>query len=281
MARPPRRWGHALALVIFACGVATGAIVPSFGASRSLASAEPAVAAAAAPAALQPPPAEPSVQVRETERPSPSAIARRALDFTAFVRAGSVYGAGALLDRKGHVLTCRHVVRDLDRVTVAFADGSTFDARVVDRDADLDLALLEIAPGARGLPEPASIASVEPGDELFALGAPRKMAFSLARGMASYVGRPYGGAYYLQSDLPMNAGSSGGPVLNDRGQLIGIASFVLRDSEGLAFALPIDYAYRRFRASLDVPAAANDRAGAFERWLAGLTAIGGSATEHD
>ena len=103
------------------------------------------------------------------------------------------------------------------------------------------------------------------------------MPFSLSRGMVSYVGRRFERTFYLQTDLPLNAGSSGGPVLNDRGQVVAIASFVLRDSEGLAFALPIDYAYRRFAAALVAPPAVI--AGDFDRWLAAPERSGEQAAE--
>jgi serine protease Do len=204
-------------------------------------------------------------------RHATAAIARRALGFTVFVRGGRVYGAGVLADDQGHVLTCRHVIEGLDQISVTFSDGTTFPAQVVDSDPVLDVALLQIAPGRKSELTPASVTDVELGDDVYAIGAPRKMAFSLSRGMASYVGRPFSGVYYLQTDLAMNAGSSGGPVLDDRGRVIAISSFVLRDSEGLAFALPIDYAYRRFRKQLGTPKALEGSANAaFEGWLSTL-----------
>lgn len=200
---------------------------------------------------------------------SPSAIARAALQFTVFLQGEDVYGAGILLDDEGHVLTCLHVIEGLERVTVSFVDGVTSDARLLDSDSELDLALLEIdtarAPGMLA----ASVATLEPGDEVFAMGAPRKMKFSLSRGMASFVGRRFDDAYYLQTDLPLNGGSSGGPIMNRSGRVVAIASFVLKQSEGLSFALPIDYAYRRFGHLLKSSRAAPARA-AFEHWLSEL-----------
>lgn len=221
-------------------------------------------------------------QAAEPSARKPSEIARRALGFTAFVRGGRIYGAGVLVDDQGHVLTCHHVIEGLDRISVSFSDGVSYAATVVDSDPQLDVALLQIAPGRRPEFEPASVTDVELGEDVFAIGAPRKMAFSITRGMASFIGRPFNGAYYLQTDVAMNAGSSGGPILNDRGEVIAISSFVLRDSEGLAFALPIDYAYRRFRDALGTPktleGTAND---AFEGWLSTLDrrfGVGSEAT---
>jgi S1-C subfamily serine protease len=207
----------------------------------------------------------------DAERRSTSQIVREALGSTVFVRGGRVYGAGVLLDARGHVLTCQHVIAGLDQIVVSFSDGASFDATVVESDPKLDLALLRIATDRVPAVEPAAVTSVKLGDDVFAFGAPRKMAFSLSRGMVSYVGRAFDGVYYLQTDLAMNGGSSGGPVLNDRGQVVALSSFVLRDSEGLAFALPIEYAYRRFAAHLQAPKALEGSLGdAFEGWLSSL-----------
>jgi S1-C subfamily serine protease len=205
------------------------------------------------------------------ERRSASQIAEGALGFTVYVRGGRVYGAGLLLDDKGHVLTCEHVIAGVEQLVVSFSDGSTHDAVLVESDPKLDLALLRIdADRVPGL-EPAAVSSVQLGDDVFSVGAPRKMAFSLGRGMVSFIGRAFDGVYYLQTDLAMNGGSSGGPVLNDRGQVIALSSFVLRDSEGLAFALPIEYAYRRFAAHLQMPKTLGGSArSVFEGWLSAL-----------
>jgi len=181
---------------------------------------------------------------------SPAAVAERALASTLFIRVGSTYGAGILLGPSGLVLTCAHVIEDDSAIEVEFSDGARAIARPIDRDAKLDLALLEISAQHPPAPRIGSIANVSIGDEVFAMGAPRRMAFSLHRGMVSFVGRDFDGVRYLQTDLPANAGNSGGPVINDRGEIIAIMSFILRESEGIAFALPIDYALERFEERL-------------------------------
>jgi S1-C subfamily serine protease len=187
---------------------------------------------------------------RSPGRISAAAIAERALRSTLFIRVGSTYGAGILLGPSGLVLTCAHVIADDTRIEVEFSDGARAMATPIDRDSKLDLALLEISAQQASAPRLGSIANVSIGDEVFAMGAPRRMAFSLHRGMVSFVGRDFDGVRYLQTDLPANAGNSGGPVINDRGEIVAIMSFILRESEGLAFALPIDYALERFEARL-------------------------------
>jgi S1-C subfamily serine protease len=285
-------------LLVFATGLAVGALLGSWphagqapalpdarlrtSAIRQVAGRDP----TSAPTEASPDPAAPRTAEQRKPRAVPSdppgaaapparlsaaELARRALDFSVFVRAGRTYGAGVLVDHKGHVLTCWHVIEGMEPLRVSFSDGSAYDAVLVDSDRELDLALLRIDRQTDPQLTPASITSVQPGDDVYALGAPRKLAFSLGRGMASFVGRPFANAYFLQTDLAMNAGSSGGPVMNDRGEVIAISSFVLRDSEGIAFALPIDYAYRRFRDAIARPRALEGNAqAAFEGWLANL-----------
>jgi S1-C subfamily serine protease len=191
-------------------------------------------------------------------------VAKKALGFSVYIRGGPVYGAGVVIDAKGHVLTCDHVIDGLDKVEVSFHDDpKSYRAKVLDRDKKLDLALLRIDVPAPAVADVASIMDLSMGDEVFGMGSPRKMGFSLSRGVVSYVGRSFDGTFYVQTDLSANSGSSGGPILNERGDLIGISSFILRGSQGLSFAVPVDYALVRFRDKLGI---ARDT-GAFERWV--------------
>jgi S1-C subfamily serine protease len=180
---------------------------------------------------------------------APRDLAERARSFTVFVQAGDFYGSGIVANERGHVLTCLHVVEDLADVRVTFADGTQQRATVVARDAKLDLALLKVNPTAHAM-RPGDISAMRTGDDVFAMGAPRKMAFTLSRGMVSYPDRDMNGVGYLQVDLALNGGSSGGPILNELGQVIAISSFILRDSQGLSFGLPIQRALDRFAAEL-------------------------------
>jgi S1-C subfamily serine protease len=191
-------------------------------------------------------------------------VAKKALDFSVYIRGGAVYGAGVVIDDKGHVLTCDHVIDGLEKVEVSFHDDpKLYRAKILDRDKKLDLALLQIDVPPPAVADIASVMDLSMGDEVFGMGSPRKMGFSLSRGVVSYVGRSFDGTFYVQTDLAANSGSSGGPILNERGQLIGVASFILRGSQGLSFAVPVDYALVRFRSKLGI---ARDTS-AFERWV--------------
>lgn len=206
---------------------------------------------------------------RATSTPlSARAVADRALASTVFLHGGSVYGAGVVLDAAGHVLTCDHVIDGLDHVDAFFdGDPTAIPVKVVARAKEVDLALLQLVgglPAHRAPLRSASVAELGMGDTLYAMGAPRKMRFSLSRGIVSYVGRQFDGTYYVQTDLAANGGSSGGPVMNERGELVGVSSFIFHNSEGLTFAVPIDYAYARFGAELGATARDPHR---FQKWL--------------
>lgn len=189
---------------------------------------------------------ETNLSISNRQDRSPEWVAQKALRITAFIRGNGFYGAGVLIDRDGYVLTCLHVVKDMKTIEVQFAGDAPEPARVVDRDQGLDLAVLKVAGRRSDRARLASIVGVHMADPVFAMGAPNEMRFSLSRGIVSYPGRRMGDLLYLQTDLATNGGSSGGPVLDDRGRVVAVSSFILRDTQGLAFALPIDYAYRRF-----------------------------------
>jgi S1-C subfamily serine protease len=194
----------------------------------------------------------------KTADPEPTwaQVAARAQSWTAAVRADMNYGAGVIVDRDGLVLTNLHVVSNAHSVTITPFGGAPIQAKVLDTDADLDLALL-----SANLTSPLSVsaelgstAAMGVGDEVLAVGSPRKMFFSVSRGMVSFPNRLLEGVEYVQTDLPINEGNSGGPLVDRQGRVVGIVSFILRDSQGLSFALPIDRAITRFASYLARPA---------------------------
>lgn len=197
------------------------------------------------------------------EKLSPQQVAKRALQWSASIRGEGVYGAGIVVDTRGYVLTNQHVIAGLDKIRVQFVDTAEMPAKVVAVDKGLDLALLKVETTRPVAAVPGDFLSAEVGDDVFAVGSPRKMNFTVSRGMVSYVGRRIDGNYYLQSDLATNDGNSGGPVVNDRGEVIAVMTFILRDSQGLAFAVPISYAYERFADVLRTDRLDLSR---FERW---------------
>jgi S1-C subfamily serine protease len=189
---------------------------------------------------------------------APGRAPNQAIDWTVTVDGNGVYGAGVLIDpSRGLVLTCRHVVAEMKSPRVAFSDGASFLAQIVDSDNALDVALLRVPPQKR--PAPPLAEADGPGQEIFAVGYPRRLAFTLSRGIVSFVGRVVGGVNWLQTDLPMNEGNSGGPVINARGELLGLMSFVYRGAQGISFAVPARAAVERFKGALGRSSAAGER----------------------
>jgi S1-C subfamily serine protease len=186
----------------------------------------------------------------QAETPPQDGIAR-ALAYTVTIEGQGLYGSGVLVDAAaGLVLTNWHVVSEMREPRCTFLDGETVLAKVLDSDRALDLALLKVPPQKRLQPAWGEAARLRPGDEVFAVGCPRHLAFTVTRGIVSFVGRLVDGLRYLQTDLPINDGNSGGPVVNARGELVGIVTFVYRRAQGLSFALPAETALERFAARL-------------------------------
>jgi len=178
--------------------------------------------------------------------PAPSSEAavdpvQRAIACAVSIRAGRSYGAGALV-AEGLVLTAHHVVDAGETAQLRFADGAWLDATVAASDPEADLSLLRFEPDAHTPAPVASALDLRPGAPLVAVGSPRELGFTLHRGMVSYAGRRFDSLRYVQTDLPANPGSSGGPVLDEAGRLVGVMAFVLRGSEGIAFVHAVDYA---------------------------------------
>lgn len=186
-------------------------------------------------------------------------VAARAQGWTAAVRADQNYGAGVVVDRTGLVLTNLHVVEGTRAITVTPFGTEPAAAHLVDSDADLDVALLRLPAPLPNAADFASRESLSVGDEVLAVGSPRKMYFSVSRGMVSFPNRFLDGVEYIQTDLPINVGNSGGPLVDREGHVIGLISFILRDSQGISFALPIDRALQRFAKHLPGELAAKGR----------------------
>ena len=157
-------------------------------------------------------------------------------------------GSGFIVSADGVILTNAHVVDGADRVTVKLTDRREFEARVLGADAKSDVAVLKI--DAKDLPavkigEPSSL---EVGEWVVAIGAPFGFENSVTAGIVSAKGRTLpddGYVPFIQSDVAVNPGNSGGPLFNLRGEVVGINSQIYSRSggyQGVSFAIPIDVA---------------------------------------
>ena len=162
---------------------------------------------------------------------------------------GISLGTGFLISADGYVLTNHHVVDNADEVTVKLDDRRELKAKVVGSDAQSDVALLKVE--ASGLPalRLGDSAGVRPGQWVVAIGSPYGLDHSVTAGIVSAIGRNTGGGQqyvpFIQTDVAINRGNSGGPLLNTRGEVVGINSQIFSVSggyQGISFAIPIDTA---------------------------------------
>ena len=160
-------------------------------------------------------------------------------------------GSGFLLDKQGHILTNNHVIEGGQRIEVTLADKHKYKASVVNVDKGHDLALLLIdAPNLT----PATLSDssgLTVGQRVYAIGNPFGLSGTMTRGIISAI-RSIRGAQNnpidnaIQTDASVNPGNSGGPLLNSRGEVIGITTLIasngVEQSAGIGFAIPIDTA---------------------------------------
>jgi S1-C subfamily serine protease len=158
-------------------------------------------------------------------------------------------GSGAIVSSDGHVLTNYHVVYGTNRVDVQLADGRVLPARFVGADEQADIAVLKI--DAAGL-TPLTFADsnkVRVGQVVFAIGNPWGLQETVTQGIISGKGRRAmrgQATEFFQTDAAVNPGNSGGPLVNVKGEIVGINNSILLGSSGISFAIPSNVAQRVF-----------------------------------
>lgn len=158
--------------------------------------------------------------------------------------------SGVIVGSDGLILTSAHVLAEIDEAQVRLDDGRRFTARVIGTDQRTDVGLLKI--DATGLPVAliGDSSRLAPGDWVAAISAPFGFHGSVTAGVVSAVDRLMGGAGsvpYIQTDVAINPGSSGSPLFDSRGEVVGINSMIYSGSGGymgLSFAVPINLAMR-------------------------------------
>jgi serine protease Do len=153
-------------------------------------------------------------------------------------------GSGFIIDNEGHVVTNAHVVDKADEVKVRLADEREFDAKVVGRDARLDLALLQMNGGKDVTPATlGSSEALKVGEHVVAIGNPFGLGHTVTLGIVSAKSRAIGAGPYddfIQTDTSINPGNSGGPLFNLRGEVVGINTAINPRGQGIGFATPVD-----------------------------------------
>jgi S1-C subfamily serine protease len=162
-------------------------------------------------------------------------------------------GSGSIIDTRGYVLTNYHVVQDAYKVFVNLHDGSQFQGEVIGKDPENDLAVVKFDPAGKNLRTiPFGISdNLRIGQKVLAIGNPFGYDRTLTTGVISGVGRPMKTSTNLiindmiQTDASINPGNSGGPLLNSRGEMIGINTMIFSPSGGsigIGFSVPVDTA---------------------------------------
>jgi serine protease Do len=154
-------------------------------------------------------------------------------------------GSGFIIDQNGTILTNYHVVDGAEKIVVTLSDGKSFDAKILGKDQKTDVAVVQIN-GQQDLPVATLGDSdrLEVGEWVMAIGNPFGLDHTVTTGIVSAKGRHIGGGPYddfIQTDASINPGNSGGPLINMRGEVIGINSAIFSESGGnigIGFAIP-------------------------------------------
>jgi serine protease Do len=188
-------------------------------------------------------------------------------DISAVITRQRSVGSGFVIDPEGYIITNAHVVNGAQHVQIIVpptnADGSlatalspkmtTLPARIVGVTTEIDLAVLKVDGVKLPALPLATYTQVRQGETVFAFGSPSGLRNTLTHGLVSAVARqtdPDSPLIYIQTDAPINPGNSGGPLVNTRGEVVGVNTFILSQSggnEGLGFAIPCATARTVFR----------------------------------
>ena len=157
-------------------------------------------------------------------------------------------GSGVIVDTSGHVITNHHVIASADLIRAQLADGRIAEAKIVGRDPETDLAILQLdLKGKLPVMPLGHSDQLRVGDVVLAIGNPVGLSQTVTQGIVSAKGRGQLGVAtfenFIQTDAPINVGNSGGALINTNGELVGINTAVLAKNlgvEGIGFAIPVN-----------------------------------------
>jgi S1-C subfamily serine protease len=171
-----------------------------------------------------------------------SGIVESTIKSVVTIKTNVAQGSGFIITSDGYVVTNAHVMEGATAAGIITSDGQTHQVKLIGSNSNMDIALLKID----GTYSPLQLAdsdNVQIGEKVIAIGNPLGLQFSVTEGIVSAINRPgqNGINAYIQTDAALNAGNSGGPLVDVNGEAIGINNFKIGGSENLGFALESNY----------------------------------------
>ena len=154
------------------------------------------------------------------------------------VTSGNSLGSGFAVG-ENCIITNAHVLDNPNDIVLTTYAGETHTAYLVGHDQDKDIAVLGVKDAKFTPLTVANYKTLNTGDDVYAIGAPKSMAYTLTKGVISAKEREIGKYKYIQTDAAINEGNSGGPLLNDEGNVIGVNTLKMSNSEGIGLAIPM------------------------------------------
>lgn len=190
--------------------------------------------------------------IRASEKVSPAVVNIRTIqlsgDFFFNIVPREGQGSGVIFDKEGYILTNEHVIHGAREIKVVLPDGRELDGRLIGSDARVDLAVVKIDATRLPVAILGDSDKLRPGEFCVAIGNPFGLQNTVTFGVISATGRNIGAApgkileNLIQTDAPINPGNSGGPLINFKGEVIGINTAIIPYAQGIGFAIPINTA---------------------------------------
>lgn len=239
----------ALFLFLVICLIGIGRPAPASGAMKRSALPSPSVEKAARKSVKSP--AQPVPDVFARVAPAVVFITATSIDpFHLTDRVTHASGSGVVIDPSGIILTSAHIVYNRQSIQVSLEDGSLLPAKIVGADPIFDLAVIQVMP-PEGLLASARLGDsdhLRVGEEVLAIGNPLGLDQTITHGIVSAIDRVLPETAFslqepmIQTDTPINPGNSGGPLLNRNGEVVGIVTEVMPNSQNISFAIPSNLA---------------------------------------
>jgi len=168
-----------------------------------------------------------------------SAIVQDVLQSVVSIVTDQGQGSGAFIRTSGYIVTNEHVIRDAKSAGILTYDGEWHKVKLIGSNQNYDIAVLKIEEEYPHL-QLADSDNIKVGEKVIALGNPSGLDFTVTEGIVSAVNREINNKIYIQTDVPISPGNSGGPLVNKEGKIIGINNFKISGQgfEGLGFAIP-------------------------------------------